>query len=146
MRREAIVMTVLGSIGCAGPADVVLTGGHVWTGAGTDATAVAVRDGRIIAVGNDAAVERLGGSGTETVALDGRFVVPGFMDNHTHFVEGGFELASVQLRDAATPAEFIRRIAEHARRAPDAWVTGGTWDHELWGGELPRREPFRQLA
>jgi predicted amidohydrolase YtcJ len=64
----------------------------------------------------------------------------GLIDNHTHFIEGGFELAGVQLRDAATPAEFIRRIAEHATRMPDAWMTGGTWDHETWGGELPRRD------
>jgi hypothetical protein len=140
MRRESIIMTLLGAVGCAGPADVVLTGGSVWTGTGAEATAVAIRDGRIIAVGDDAAIERLAGTGTERVALDGRFVVPGFMDNHTHFIDGGFELASVQLRDAATPAEFTRRIAAHARRLPDAWITGGTWDHELWGGELPRRD------
>jgi predicted amidohydrolase YtcJ len=140
MRREVMLMTLIGAVGCAGPADVVLTGGRVWTGTGTEATAMAVRDGRIVAVGDDATIERLVGNATERVALDGRFVVPGFMDNHTHFIEGGFELASVQLRDAATPAEFIRRIAEHAKRVPDAWVTGGTWDHESWGGELPRRD------
>jgi predicted amidohydrolase YtcJ len=140
MRREVILMTLLGAVGCAGPADVVLTGGRVWTGTGTEATAVAVRDGRIVAVGDEAAIERLAGGGTERVALDGRFVIPGLIDNHTHFIEGGFELAGVQLRDAATPAEFIRRIAEHATRMPDAWMTGGTWDHETWGGELPRRD------
>jgi hypothetical protein len=99
-----------------------------------------VRDGRIVAVGDDAAIERLAGSGTERVALDGRVVVPGLIDNHTHFIDGGFELAGVQLRDAATPAEFVRRIADHAKRMPDAWMTGGTWDHELWGGELPHRD------
>jgi len=126
--------------GCGGSADVILTGGRVWTGTGTDASAVAVRDGRIVAVGDDPTIERLAGANTERVALEGRMVVPGFIDNHTHFIEGGFDLASVQLRDAATPAEFIRRIAEQARQVPDAWMTGGTWDHESWGGELPRRD------
>jgi hypothetical protein len=140
MRREVTMMTLLGAVGCASPADVVLIGGRVWTGTGTEATAVAVREGRIVAVGEDAAVERLAGSATERVALEGRFVVPGLIDNHTHFIDGGFELASVQLRDAATPAEFIRRIGAHAARLPDAWMTGGTWDHEAWGGELPRRD------
>ena len=137
MRRDVIIMTLLGTVGCAAPADVVLTGGRVWTGTGSEATAVAVRDGRIVAVGDDAAIERLAGSGTERVALDGRFVIPGLIDNHTHFIEAGFELAGVQLRDAATPAEFVRRIADHAKRMPDAWMTGGTWDHENWGGDLP---------
>src|SRR5690606_30006187 len=54
---------------------------------------------------------------------------------------GGFQLASVDLRDAATPAEFARRIKEHAATLePGEWITGGDWDHELWGGELPRRQ------
>jgi predicted amidohydrolase YtcJ len=58
-----------------------------------------------------------------------------------HFVDGGFRLSSVQLRDARTPAEFIARIKAFAATAPaGAWITGGDWDHELWGGELPRRE------
>jgi predicted amidohydrolase YtcJ len=62
------------------------------------------------------------------------------MDSHTHFLAGGFELAGVQLRDAATPADFTHRIGAYAKRHPAEWVTGGTWDHELWGGELPRRD------
>jgi predicted amidohydrolase YtcJ len=139
MYRSVWMVAMVAGVACAEPADVVLVGGAVWTGTGTRATAVAVRDGRVAAVGEDAAVERLAGGGTERVDLAGRLVVPGFMDNHTHFIDGGFELAGVQLRDAATPAEFTRRIADHARRHPGEWVVGGTWDHELWGGELPHR-------
>ncbi|MGD8726896.1 MAG: amidohydrolase [Gemmatimonadales bacterium] len=129
----------------AGDADVVLTGGLVWTGPGTEftgpeaPTAIAIADGRVAAVGSDAEIESFAGPETRRIALAGRRVVPGFMDAHTHFIEGGFELASVQLRDAATPEEFARRIGEFAAQHPDQWVTGGTWDHELWGGELPHR-------
>jgi len=142
MMRRGLVITMMmaGLAGCGRSADVILTGGRVWTGTGTDASAVAVRDGRIVAVGDDATIERLAGARTERVALEGRMVVPGFIDNHTHFIDGGFDLASVQLRDAATPAEFVRRIAVQARQVPDGWMTGGTWDHESWGGELPRRD------
>lgn len=68
------------------------------------------------------------------------------MDSHTHFLAGGFELAGVQLRDAGTPAEFARRIGEYARRRPGEWVLGGTWDHQLWGGELPRRDWIDSLT
>lgn len=126
--------------------DLVLLGGRVWAGPGTPVagpeapTAVAVKDGRILAVGLDADIDRLAGPGTRRIDLAGRRVVPGLMDSHTHFLAGGFELAGVQLRDAATPAEFTRRIKAYARRHPGEWVTGGTWDHELWGGELPRRD------
>jgi predicted amidohydrolase YtcJ len=81
------------------------------------------------------------GSGTRVVELNGRSVTPGFIDAHTHFLDGGFKLASVDLRDAATPEEFARRIAAFAATVPPGtWITGGDWDHELWGGELPRKE------
>lgn len=135
-----MVVLIGAGLACAEPAEVVLAGGVVWTGTGSAASALAVRGGRVVAVGDETALERWVGPGTERIALAGRLVVPGFMDNHTHFIAGGLELAGVQLRDAATPAEFVRRIADHARRHPDEWMQGGTWDHEAWGGELPRRE------
>jgi predicted amidohydrolase YtcJ len=139
-RQLALVGVIMAAGACANPADVVFVGGTVWTGSGETATALAVRGDRIVAVGGDSAVLRLVGPQTERVDLAGRLVVPGLIDSHTHFISGGFELAGVQLRDAVTPAEFVRRIGEFVRLHPGAWVQGGTWDHELWGGELPRRE------
>ncbi|MFQ5689274.1 MAG: amidohydrolase [Gemmatimonadota bacterium] len=120
-------------------AEMILTGGKIWTGAGA-AAALAIRDGRVLALGTDAEIEALAGPRTERVDLAGRRVVPGFMDNHTHFIAGGFALAGVQLRDAATPEEFARRIRAFAAEHRGRWITGGSWDHERWGGELPRRE------
>jgi predicted amidohydrolase YtcJ len=99
-----------------------------------------------MAAGTDGEISRFIGPQTITIELDGRVVVPGFMDSHTHFVGGGFELASVQLRDAATPEEFAKRIGAFAEAHPGPWVTGGTWDHELWGGELPRRDWIDSLT
>jgi predicted amidohydrolase YtcJ len=144
----AVAAAVL--VGCGGgvetEADLVLTGGWVWNGpnapvaAAEGPTAIAVDDGKVLAVGSDAEIARYAGASTERIDLAGRRVVPGLMDSHTHFVVGGLELASVQLRDAATPEEFSRRIGEFAASHPDGWIIGGTWDHELWGGELPRRD------
>jgi len=124
-------------------ADLVFRGGTVWTSApgAQRHGALAVRDGRVLAVGSDEEIDRFMGPETSVVELQGRALVPGFVDAHTHFVSGGFKLAGVNLRDAATPEEFARRIAAHARSLrPGQWITGGDWDHELWGGELPRRE------
>ncbi|UCF19069.1 MAG: amidohydrolase [Gemmatimonadota bacterium] len=133
-------------------ADLILTGGLIWTGpeallsGGDLPTALAVADGRVLAVGSDAEIERFAGAATERIVLEGRRVVPGLMDSHTHFVAGGFELAGVQLRDAATPEEFARRIGAYAAAHPGEWVMGGQWDHELWGGELPRRDWIDSLT
>ena len=124
-------------------ADLVFRGGVVWTGVpGADlAQAVAVKDGRIVAVGADADVAALTGSTTRVVELHGRLLMPGFIDAHTHFLDGGFKLSGVDLRNAATPEEFARRIGAFAATVPaGTWITGGDWDHELWGGALPRRE------
>ncbi|MGD2153143.1 MAG: amidohydrolase [Gemmatimonadales bacterium] len=143
-------------VGCAERPDVeaelILSGGLIWYGpespiaAGEAPTAIAIAGGRVLAVGSDAEIEELAGAPTERIDLAGRRVVPGLMDSHTHFVAGGFDLAGVQLRDAATPEEFARRIGEFAARHPDGWVTGGQWDHELWGGELPRRDWIDSLT
>jgi predicted amidohydrolase YtcJ len=127
----------------AAPVTLIVTGGRVWTGDVRHpwAEAVAVRGERIASVGTAAEVERLAGPGTRRIEAHGGMVTPGFVDAHVHFLDGGFGLGSVKLRDAATRAELVRRIAEFARTAPaGAWVLGGDWDHELWGGELPRRD------
>ena len=124
-------------------ADLVFRGGAVWSGDGSasGATAVAVAGGKVVAVGGDSDVASLIGSGTRVVELGGRSLLPGFIDAHTHFLDGGSKLSGVDLRDADTPEEFARRIGAFARTVPPGtWITGGDWDHEMWGGQLPRRE------
>jgi len=81
------------------------------------------------------------GSKTEMIDLQGKLVVPGFIDNHTHFLSGGYSLASVDLKAAKTPPEFISFMKEYCNLHPDdRWIQGGNWDHEAWGGELPKKE------
>lgn len=124
-------------------ADLIVYG-RVWTGDAANpwADAVAISGERIVAVGQRRFILRYVGRNTRILDNGRNLVVPGFGDAHAHFVGGGFQLISVDLRDAATPAEFIRRIAEYARSLPpDQWITGGDWDHELWpGSTLPRRD------
>ncbi len=123
--------------------DGILVGGSVWTGdeAAPEAEAIAISGNRIIAVGSNDEIRALAGPSTEVMELDGRFAMPGFIDTHTHFLEGGFRLETVNLRDAGTPEEFASRLAERAELLPPgAWILGGDWDNEMWGGELPDRE------
>ena len=144
--RPAIaVLVCLSLAACGRKADLVVTGGMVWTGlsgGGPRLGAVAVRAGKILAVGDSAELARYVGAGTRLVRANGGLVMPGFTDGHTHFVDGGFQLASVDLRDARTPAEFVRRIKEYAKtRKPGEWILGGDWDHTLWTGQpLPQHQ------
>ncbi len=120
---------------------MTLVNGRVWTGnpSQPEAEAIVIAGDRIVAVGRTADIGQHHGG--EMVNLDGRFVVPGFVDSHVHFLDGGFRLTSVQLRDAATREEFVARITAFAATVPaGTWITGGDWDHTLWGGELPRRD------
>ena len=124
------------------PANLVVYG-RVWTGdsAAPWAQAVAVVGDTIAAVGDSAEVAKLVGSGTRVISNGKAMVTPGFMDGHVHLLSGGLQLASVDLRDASSPSEFIARIKAYAAKLhPGEWITGGGWDHERWpGSPLPER-------
>ena len=134
------------SLSACGPsteATLAVTNGRIWTGNSDQpwAEAMAVSGDTILAVGSSADIDRFIGAQTRTIDAQERMVTPGFIDTHVHFILGGFRLASVQLRDAKTREEFTYRIAAFAKTVePGTWITGGDWDHELWGGELPRRD------
>jgi hypothetical protein len=125
-------------------ADLVIVNATVRTmdAARPTAEAVAVFGNRIAAVGTNEEIRKLAGPRTRTIDAAGALVLPGFNDAHVHFTTGGGQLASVQLRDAATPQEFAERIRAFAARTPRGrWVMGGNWDHESWpGAPLPTKE------
>src|SRR5258706_6784025 len=117
--------------------------GKIWTANAQQpwAQAMAISGDSIIAVGNENEILQWKGDKTDVTQYDtNQLIVPGFIDTHTHFVEAGFALSSVQLRDAKTKEEFIKRIGDFVKTLkPGIWITGGIWDHENWGGELPDR-------
>src|SRR6185503_10003196 len=127
----------------AGTPTLAVVNARVWTGDRRRpwADAVVVSGERIAFVGSSAEARKMLRPAAEVVDARAMMLVPGFIDAHIHFLEGGVGLASVQLRDARTREEFVRRVAEFARTIPaGAWITNGDWDHEWWGGELPTRE------
>jgi predicted amidohydrolase YtcJ len=130
-------------------ADVVLLDGKIWTGehgqgasgSGGFAQAIAIAAGRFLEVGTDAQVQAYIGKHTKVIRLGGRLVVPGFIDSHAHFVEGGFQLLEVDLKNAPSEEEFVRRIAEKAKALPPGrWILGGRWDEQAWpSAQFPTR-------
>jgi predicted amidohydrolase YtcJ len=106
------------------------------------AQAVAVSGNRIAAVGATQEIRQLAGAQTRMIDAGGKLVLPGFNDAHVHFLNGGFELAGVNLRDAKSPQEFAERLGRFAGKTTKGrWITGGEWDHERWpGAPLPAKE------
>src|SRR5215468_1692296 len=126
-----------------GPADLVLTGGAVYTvdAARTWAQAVAVSGGRIVAVGSDAEMRPHVGPGTEVVNLRGRMVLPGFQDAHVHASGGGLERSQCDLTEAHTREGYLAAIRAYADGNPGAaWIVGGGWGMDVFPGGVPGKD------
>jgi predicted amidohydrolase YtcJ len=125
-------------------ADLIITNAKVWTvdRVHPSAQAVAVLGDRIVAVGSNADVDVWRGHDTKVIDAGGKLLLPGFNDAHVHFVSGGLQLESVQLNDVTTKEEFVRRIAEQAKKTPKGeWIQGGDWDETKWSPpSLPTKE------
>jgi predicted amidohydrolase YtcJ len=126
-----------------GPADVVFTGGAVYTvdSARTWAQAVAVKGGRIVTVGTDQSVADLIGPMTEVHDLRGRMLLPGFQDAHVHPPSGGLEMLECNLNEAYTREGYERIVADYASEHPDVeWIRGGGWLMDSFPGGTPTKE------
>ncbi len=162
--RAAVIVFAFGSVSCSAPkgepADLILTNAHAYTlawddpsrdgvpAAGApydssggwhhDATAVAVRGGRIVYVGNDSGALALRGERSQVFDLAGGVLLPGFVDAHTHVAELGQSLDRVNLTGLATEEEAVARIVERAATTPNGeWIIGVGWDEGAWANHYP---------
>jgi len=134
----------------SGMADMILLNSNIWT-VNPDqpwAEAVAVEGGRILQVGTTAEIKRLAGAKTQIIDLKGDLVLPGLIDSHTHFLDGGFSLLRIDLRDAKSKEEFIERIRSKAEELEKGeWILDGNWDHQQFTPpELPRKEWIDEVS
>ena len=136
-----LLTLVIAAPAAAQHADLIITGGRVWTGdsARPQAEAVAVTGNRISAVGSRAEVMALQGPVTRVIDMPGTFITPGFIDNHTHFNSAGALLLGANLLDVSDEAGLIARVREaRDRLPPGAWLTGGDWAPMRHGVRGPR--------
>lgn len=122
-------------------ADRIYFNAKIWTGDSSLpwASALSIRGNQLLFVGNE--FETYRSRSTEMIDIRGKMIVPGLIDNHTHFLSGGHNLGGINLRNAKSKQEFIQMVREYClQHADNRWILGGDWDHESWGGELPARE------
>lgn len=135
----------------SGAADTILRNGRIRTVDATFSTAeaVAIQDGRIIAVGDSDSVARHEGPDTEILDLGGRTAVPGLIDSHIHQFYVGLNVPTVQLLDARSIADVQARIADRAETTPAGeWIVGTSGWHEslLAEGRMPTRWELDEAA
>jgi len=131
----------------AQPADMLITGARIYTldPARPVARDLAVKDGRILAVGEDLA--KLAGPHTRRIQARGATVLPGLIDSHGHMESLGQMLETFDFRNTRTVEEIIEAVRrEAARRSPGEWIQGQSWDQTNWGGRFPTAEQLSRAV
>ncbi|KAK8943068.1 hypothetical protein KSP39_PZI008980 [Platanthera zijinensis] len=121
-------------------ADLVLRNATIYTSDASIpfAEAMAVRNGRILRVGSDASVQDLIGERTREMNLEGKVVLPGFIDSHVHLIFGGLQIGHLKLHGTKSKEDFVMKIEAAVKdKILGEWVFGGGWNNDIWGGELP---------
>lgn len=131
------------------PADIIVIHARVYTENPKQqwAQAVAIQGGKIVAVGDDAAIEKMRGMGTKVINAGGKLVLPGFADCHIHFLDGSLSLGRVNLEGAKDAADIQKRLREYASEHPgEDWVLGRGWNYAMFGPEaLPHKKYLDEI-
>lgn len=129
--------------------DAIFVNGDIYTQAKpARVQALAVRDSRIMAIGSNEDVQKLKGTQTQVIDLDGHFVMPGFNDAHSHLAAAGMRHLEVDLTGSANLADMQHRIGLKVNKTePGEWIVGSGWDHTLWLGQtLPTRQDIDAMT
>jgi len=130
-------------------ADTIIARGKVYTGNKEQpwATAVAIRDGKIMAVGDEETIYKLHSATTEVIEAGGHLVLPGFVDCHIHFLDGSLSLGRVNLEGAKDASDIQQRLRDYAAKHPgNDWVLGRGWNYAMFGAEaLPHKKYLDEI-
>jgi predicted amidohydrolase YtcJ len=131
------------------PADILIVHAKVYT---VDekkpwAQSLAIRKGKIVAVGSDEQVVRFRGIGTEIIDAGGKLVLPAFTDSHIHMADGGLSLIQVNLEGAKDVVDIQNRLRSYATQHPDdQWILGRGWNYAMFAPEtLPNKKALDPL-
>jgi predicted amidohydrolase YtcJ len=149
----ALFLVLAGAAGAQGlvtePAEIIVIHGRVYTENPKQpwAQAVAIYRGKIVAVGDDTAIQRMRGMGTKVINATGKLVLPGFTDCHIHFFEGSVKLSWVSLEDAKNLGDIRAKLLSYAAEHPgDDWLLGHGWNYGMFeSGKLPDKKDLDDL-
>ncbi len=131
------------------PADILIVHAKIYTVDEKQpwAQSLAIRKGKIVAVGSDEQVARFRGIGTKMIDAGGKLVLPAFTDSHFHMTDGGFSLVRVNLADAKDVADIENRLRAYGNRHPDdKWILGRGWNYAMFAPEtLPNKKILDRL-
>src|SRR5262245_36954022 len=117
------------------PAELVLLGGNIVTvdPEMPDATALAAREGRIVAIGADEEIEPLIGKQTQVIRLHDELVIPGFIESHGHLQKLGLLRLNVDLTATRSWEDVVQKVRDAAAKAkPGSWIFGRGWHQDMW--------------
>ena len=117
------------------PADMVIFGGKIYTvnDQEPEVEAVAIKEGKIVAAGDEAEVSKRIGKKTQVINLEGKTMIPGFIEGHAHFMGVGYNALNLDLMDAKSYEEIVQRVADAVSKAePGQWILGRGWHQDKW--------------
>src|SRR6266478_3692108 len=130
-------------------ADTIIARGKVFTGNSEQpwAEAIAIHDGKIIAVGDEQSIFKLRSATTQVIEAGGHLVLPGFVDCHIHFIDGSLSLGRVNLAGAKDVADIQQRLRDYASKHPGKdWILGRGWNYAMFGSEtLPHKKYLDEI-
>ncbi|MDH6280788.1 amidohydrolase [Prescottella agglutinans] len=128
-------------------ADVILKDAPIFRNGGWDGNSLAIKDGRILAIGSVTEMEAFAGPDTEVESLEGRWILPAFHDSHVHPVGAGLEINQCDLTSALTIQQCQETIAAYAQANPDLeWISGGGWSMDSFPGGVPTAELLDEVV
>src|SRR5512141_73990 len=128
-------------------ADLILYNANIYTidPACPTASAIAIRDNKIIALGSNEST-RILLPAAEAIDLHGRCIIPGLIDAHLHWEWVSLSLKNINC-ETPTLAELLRRVEERVRvTPPDIWLRGHGWNQNVWGGKFPTKDDLDRVA
>lgn len=147
-RLLSLIAIIVLLSGCSKPkADLVIYNAKIYTvnNKFDIEEAMAVKDGKILAVGSTADIRKQF-AGTEELDANGKTIYPGFIDAHAHFYGYGESLQSADLTETKSWEEVVSRLVEFAKTHPDGWLTGRGWDQNDWPNkQFPSKEKLDSL-